>query len=344
MNAISRYDQACAALAEARTTDDLRQIINKAEAVKQYAKRAQNRYLEIDAREIRHRAEHKFGQLLSELRANGQLIEGRPKKKTLNSQVGFRLTLADLGATYNFSSKCQRLAEIAADKFEVMLATWRERALADDGPAAFDLLSIQKAERRARREAQLGAKQLALPKKKYGVIVADPEWKFEVWSPNGLDRSAENHYPTSPTKVIADRDVISIAADDCVLGLWTTVPMLMAARDVLESWGFTYKTNFVWVKDRIGPGYWNRNKHEHFLICTRGEVPCPAPGEQWDSVIEAPRRGHSTKPTVFLEMMEQYFPTLPKIELNCRGPARPGWSSWGLEAAPADNGHLAAAS
>jgi N6-adenosine-specific RNA methylase IME4 len=71
------------------------------------------------------------------------------------------------------------------------------------------------------------------------------------------------------------------------------------------------------------------------LIGTRGKIPCPAPGTQWRSVIEAPIGKHSEKPECFLEMIEAYYPNLPKIELNRRGPARPGWDAWGLEAARA---------
>jgi N6-adenosine-specific RNA methylase IME4 len=72
--------------------------------------------------------------------------------------------------------------------------------------------------------------------------------------------------------------------------------------------------------------------HEILLVGVRGKPPCPADGTQWDSVIEADRGAHSAKPEIFLEMIEQYFPTLPKIELNRRGPPRPGWDAWGLEA------------
>jgi hypothetical protein len=89
----------------------------------------------------------------------------------------------------------------------------------------------EKLEARVQREAALGAKQLALPDKKYGVILADPEWQFEFYSPRGsLNSSADNHYETSALDVIKARDVPSIAADDCVLFLWATVPMLQDAR------------------------------------------------------------------------------------------------------------------
>jgi hypothetical protein len=97
---------------------------------------------------------------------------------------------------------------------------------------------------RSEREAALAGKQLALPQKRYGVIYADPEWHFEVYSPAGMSTThASNHYATSPTDVIAARPVADIAADDCVLFLWATVPMLDQARWVMERWGFQYKTN-----------------------------------------------------------------------------------------------------
>lgn len=190
----------------------------------------------------------------------------------------------------------------------------------------------KKASREA-REVALGQKQRALPDKRYGVILADPEWRFEPWSrASGMDRSADNHYPTSPTDVIASRPVASIAARDCVLFLWATVPMLPAALEVMTAWGFAYRSHVAWVKDRVGAGYWFRNAHELLLVGARGEPIAPAPGTQWKSALVAPVAGHSRKPEIFLELIEAYFPSLPRIELNRRGPPRPNWDSWGLEA------------
>jgi hypothetical protein len=117
------------------------------------------------------------------------------------------------------------------------------------------IATLAKQTRRAERERELGAAQCALPAQRFGVIVADPEWRFEPWSrTTGMDRSADNHYPTSCTEIIAARDVPSIAADDCVLFLWATVPMERHAHAVLEAWGFEYRSQMVWIKDRIGTG------------------------------------------------------------------------------------------
>jgi N6-adenosine-specific RNA methylase IME4 len=184
--------------------------------------------------------------------------------------------------------------------------------------------------RRGEKERSLGTKQIALPDKRYGVILADPEWKFKPFSENS-NCLPDDHYPTSPLEVIKARDVPSIAAKDCVLFLWATVPMLPQALEVMEAWGFAYKTNFTWVKHKTGTGYWNRNKHELLLVGTRGHVPCPAPGTQWASALEVETKEHSAKPELFLDLVEAYYPTLPKIELNRRGPARKNWDAWGLE-------------
>ena len=193
---------------------------------------------------------------------------------------------------------------------------------------------VKKAHRES-RERILGVVQRELPNEKCGVIVADPEWRFEPWSrTTGMDRAADNHYPTSCLEVIAARDVPSIAADDCVLFLWATIPMLPHALLVMGAWGFDYKSHYVWEKDKIGLGYWNREIHELLLIGTRGKVIAPAPGTQRHSVIHDPRGEHSAKPECFLELIEGWYPTLPKIELNRRGPARPGWHAWGNQAEP----------
>ena len=190
----------------------------------------------------------------------------------------------------------------------------------------------EKKARRETREAELGSRQRALPQARFGVILADPEWRFEVRSRDtGLDRAADNHYPTSASDVIMARPVAAIAADDAVLFLWATVPMLPDALAVMKAWGFAYKSHFAWVKGTFGTGYWNRNRHELLLVGSRGNVPAPAMGTQWDSVIEAHGGVHSQKPEQAYELIEAYFPTLPKIELNARA-ARVGWAAWGLEA------------
>ena len=191
---------------------------------------------------------------------------------------------------------------------------------------------VAKQARRTERELALAGKILALPDKKYGVIYADPEWRFEAWSrETGLDRAVDNHYSTSPLEVIKSRNVASIAAKDCVLFLWSTAPMQPQAYEVMAAWGFKYKSQIVWDKGEPGTGYWFINYHETLLVGTKGNIPAPAPGTQWRSVIKAPVGEPSEKPEIFYQLIEEYFPNLPKIELNARK-RRPTWDPWGYEA------------
>ena len=132
------------------------------------------------------------------------------------------------------------------------------------------------------------------------MILADAAWRFEVWSrETGMDRAADNHYPTMTTEEIKALDVAAIAAPDSVLFQWATVPMLPAALEVLKAWGFEYRSHFAWIKDRVGKGYWNRNKHELLLIGARGKIPAPAMGDQWESAIEAAVGEHSRSLSAF---------------------------------------------
>jgi N6-adenosine-specific RNA methylase IME4 len=86
---------------------------------------------------------------------------------------------------------------------------------------------------------------------------------------------------------------------------------LEEALQVIAAWGFSYKSNVVWVKDKIGLGYLVRNQHELLLIATRGSMPCPLPANRPSSVIAAPRREHSRKPDEAYELIERMYPDCP---------------------------------
>jgi len=167
---------------------------------------------------------------------------------------------------------------------------------------------------------------------RYPVIYADPPWHFEVYNEeSGIERAAGNHYPTMKLEQICALPVSELATDAAALFLWTTAPHLEEALRVIAAWGFAYKSNLVWVKDKIGLGYLVRNQHELLLIATRGDIPTPPPAQRPASVINAPRREHSRKPEEAYELIERMYPEFPKIELFARN-AREGWAAWGNQA------------
>jgi N6-adenosine-specific RNA methylase IME4 len=173
------------------------------------------------------------------------------------------------------------------------------------------------------------AEQLATtiwPSGKYGVILGDPPWKPDagVLDPS---RRIENQYPTlALPQLIALRPRIDeLALEDCVLLLWTTTQKLADAVTLINAWGFDVKSGAVWVKDRVGMGYWFRGRHELLILATRGKPRTPLEAHRPDSVIAAPRRGHSEKPSAVYELVEQMFPQVPKVEIFARA-TRSGWA------------------
>lgn len=164
----------------------------------------------------------------------------------------------------------------------------------------------------------------------YPIVYVDPPWRYE-YSPTD-NREIENHYPTMTLEEICLLPVAEIATPDSVLFLWTTSPKLAESMQVIEAWGYAYKTCMVWDKERMGMGYYARQQHELLLIATRGAVPVPEPANRPASVIRARRDNeHSAKPAEFYDVIERMYPDLPKIELFARG-RRAGWAAWGNQA------------
>lgn len=184
---------------------------------------------------------------------------------------------------------------------------------------------------------------LSLPRAgEYACILADPPWRYEVWSGKGTARSADNHYSTMKAADIAALPVSEIAAPDCVLFIWVTWPTLLQAIELISAWGFAYKTcAFDWMKAHagqidmfrddadalMGMGYWTRANSEPCLLATRGKPKRLSKGVR-QGIIE-PRREHSRKPDCAHGRIEQLVPG-PYLELFSRQ-ARPGWDSWGNE-------------
>jgi N6-adenosine-specific RNA methylase IME4 len=221
-----------------------------------------------------------------------------------------------------------KIAVSVAAKIAELEPEQQQQVIADPRPDQA-IKKVMRAEREQELADRTIQQSLGVNGQLYGVIYADPPWRFETHSENGMDRSADNHYPTM---TMFDMLTLNVpAADDCVMFMWATVPMLPEAMDLMDEWGFIYKSHIVWVKDRLGTGYWTRNKHEMLLIGTKGNVPAPAMGMQPPSIIELPVGRHSEKPSFFADMISTLYPTTPKLEMFARV-GRVGWDVIGNEA------------
>lgn len=181
--------------------------------------------------------------------------------------------------------------------------------------------------------------------RRYGVIYADPPWSFSNWSAAGTGRNASSHYDVLDFAALAKLPVADLAADDCVLFLWATDPLLPRALALIKAWGFTYKTvGFYWVKLNkrarsgvdyfTGLGYWSRANPEQCLLASRG-----SPTRQHKDVrrlVVEPRREHSRKPDCVRERIERLV-NGPYLELFTRE-TKPGWDCRGDQVGLFDRG------
>ncbi len=317
------------ALAKAQTIPEVKRIIDIAAAAKVWALKVKASQESVDyATELRLRAERSLGAMLRDSeRARGARCKGGTaggQRPVVEHDDSRSPTLTDLDITRDESSRAQRLAALPPATFEGAVA----KGKADGNLSIKRVLTDHRREQK-HREIEQAATCDASPAtdRLYSVILADPPWQYD--NESSATRRASNQYPCMATDKIAA--ITPPAAESCALYLWTTAPHLPDALHVMAAWGFGYKTCMVWIKDRIGTGWWARERHELLLIGSRGDMPPPLPKGRPDSVIEAPRQEHSVKPEAMHAAIERAFPTAAKIEMFARAP-RGGWDRWGLEA------------
>lgn len=169
---------------------------------------------------------------------------------------------------------------------------------------------------------------------KYQVIYADPPWDYKGQKQHAgkgkLDTGgAIVHYPTMTLAELKLLNIDSIAADDCLLFLWSSSPHLDQAVELLKAWGFSWATvGFVWDKGKVNPGFYTMSQCELCLIGKRGKIPTPRGARNIRQLIREARREHSRKPDAVRHAIEAMFPEQRKIELFARERV-PGWNAWG---------------
>lgn len=174
-----------------------------------------------------------------------------------------------------------------------------------------------------------------LPRHRFRCILADPPWRFKVWSNKGLGRSAERYYPTLTLDDIRSFPIADVAADDCWLFLWVTGPFLTIGAHVplMTAWGFKPSgVMFTWAKRtendlgwHFGLGYTSRHNAEFCLVARRGHP--KRLSRSIPELIVAPVSQHSRKPVEAHQRIEAFCPG-PRLELFARKRRR-GWTVFG---------------
>lgn len=175
--------------------------------------------------------------------------------------------------------------------------------------------------------------------KKYKTIYADPPWQFQ----NRTGKVAPEHkrlnrYPTMKLEDIMKLPVGDVADEKSHLYLWVPNALLPEGLQVMEAWGFEYKTNLIWEKTRKdgepdgrGVGFYFRNVTEILLFGIKGEKNRTLdPGRSQVNLIRAMKKEHSRKPEEFIDLIEKCS-NAPYLEVFARG-NRDSWDMWGNQA------------
>ena len=318
---IERLSRASEMLVEAKSMQEVKKIMDVAGAAKIYARRQQLGEEAVQhARSIELEAMRRLGELLLATRKNSG------SKNQLNTRVfgGTKVeppidttpTLAELGASKKISSLSQQLARMPKKEFEQVR----------DG-----IVGMAEALRQVKRE-KLNKNITELPKDKFTVIYADPPWAYNDKQGGSISEkygSAEKHYPSMTLCELEALQISKIAADNCVLWLWATSPLLEDALQLSKAWGFKYKAQFIWDKIKHNMGHYNSVRHELLLICTRGSC-VPQISKLFDSVQSIERAEHSKKPDEFRNIIDTIYPQGNRVELFARRQVK-GWQTWGNE-------------
>jgi len=169
-----------------------------------------------------------------------------------------------------------------------------------------------------------------------GAVLADPPWQFT----NRTGKVAPEHkrlsrYATLTLNEIKNIPVFAACADQSHLYLWVPNALIREGLEVMESWGFTYKTNIVWHKirkdggpDGRGVGFYFRNTTELILFGVRGKLRTLDPGRSQVNILKTRKREHSRKPDELYDIIEACSPG-PYLELFARGQHSDKWTVWG---------------
>lgn len=173
--------------------------------------------------------------------------------------------------------------------------------------------------------------------KKFSVILADCPWSFKCYSKKGEEKSPSKHYKTMSIEDICAIPVKEVAHKDSILFMWVYQPLLPEAFEVMNAWGFDYKSiAFVWNKltkygkRHISTGYYTRAGMEMVLLGRRGNPPRVA-DKGIRQVFDAVVREHSRKPDCVYDYIDRLYPTGQKLELFARSEYRMGWTKVGDE-------------
>lgn len=307
---------------------ELADIDTKLEAIRQYARKSKDSFsLLMKAAEARARIVRRMGQLFKEIeREEGRGDRGEDGKFHQKSQPvtsGIRQAEQEANISRMTRIRYEQISQLPDEEFEAQIGKcWEQER-------EITLACILSAFHKWLHSLQ----DWTNPEGKFRVIYADPPWRYgntmPTFSRKGDFGDQRDHYRLMNSHEVAALPVKEIVADNAVLFLWVTSPVLEESFDVINAWGFNYKASFVWDKVKHNMGHYNSVRHEFLLVATRGSC-MPDEKKLYDSVQSIERTEHSEKPEKFREIIDTLYPNGARVELFSRKQIE-GWIVHGDE-------------
>lgn len=313
---LNNWEKAKQAIANCVDVDEVKQIRDKASALKAYVKQA-NESLEVqnNVADIKIRCERKIGEFSKELPT-----QKGTRTDLTSTHNGNKLNiLKEAGIKHH--ERYEAIASLPDDVFEKHIA---EVKASNEELTTMGIIRIARDLQKQERNEYLKNNPISMPEDTFQIVYADPAWEY---TNSGFEMSAENKYSTMPTCEIKNIKFNTSANSICFL--WVTNPLLKDGLEVLASWGFEYKTNFVWTKNSHTAGFYVFGQHELLLIGVKGSM-LPT-GDKPKSIIIGDNKIHSKKPEIVYEIIEKMYPNMKYLELFSRN-KRQGWVMWGNDA------------
>lgn len=307
------FDKARVALAEAHSIDEVKQIRDQAEAMRQYIRQQKGSLvMQNQAAEIKIRAERRAGEMLRDMDRN-------PGAATvLHDVTALPPKLDELGISRIQSHRWQLESQVPEKQLEQFISQATEKA--EEITSRAILSMAMKIKNEAKKEP---TNDETIPAGLFEVITVDPPW------PYGGSYNSTGHRIASPYPEMSIEDIMVIeipSANDCIMWLWTTNKFMHEAYHILEAWAFEPKGILTWFKQQTGVGYWLRGQTEHCLLAVKGKPKITHVAQ--GTAITEKAKDHSRKPEVFFSLVESLCPG-KKLTMFNRGIVREGWEAHG---------------
>jgi site-specific DNA-methyltransferase (adenine-specific) len=173
--------------------------------------------------------------------------------------------------------------------------------------------------------------------KKYQVIYADPPWTYGS-AGNSIQNQCNKHYPTMTIDEMSKIPIKDVSDSNCALFLWVSNPQLPKALELINIWGFEFKTVFkVWRKTYSNgdpvcvPGWWSRSSVELLLVASKGSpLKQKTTNNEPQEYVSQRTLLHSEKPDEIRDSVYNFLNVQNRLEVFGRKKVS-DWDIWGLE-------------